>query len=213
MPLQNRVNPFGQIIADQARGTLMGNRGCLHDAGDHLLRQYQSRRWIICVLDFKGRTRTPMPAGKYTSLFFLDEATALAAGHRPCAECQRERFVAFRTHWAAANPDLAGSAAPPVDTIDAALHRERISDHHYQRDKVKLTSIDQLDALPDGTFILLAASDTPYLVHGDKLYPWSFAGYGDPIARPSTIVRVLTPRSTVLALAHGYAATELFAPT
>src|SRR5258706_10396571 len=136
MPYQNRVNPFGSIMTTAVRGTLMGNRGCLHDTTDHPLRQYQSQRWIISVLDFKGRTRQPMPPGHYTSLFFLDEATALAAGYRPCAECQRARFNDFRRHWAAANPDLAGGAAPPVDTIDTALHRERISDHHYQRDKV-----------------------------------------------------------------------------
>ena len=111
MPLQNRVDPFGRIVAVAARGTLMGNRGCLHDDHDHPVRQYQGRRWIICVLDFKGRRRKPMPPGQYTSLFFLDEATALAAGHRPCAECQRERFNAFRAHWAAGNPERAGSAA------------------------------------------------------------------------------------------------------
>ena len=87
MPRQNRVNPFGELIATPARGTLMGNRGCLHDDRDHPVRRYQGWRWIICVLDFKGRTRAPMPPGHYTSLFFLDEATALAAGHRPCAEC------------------------------------------------------------------------------------------------------------------------------
>src|SRR3954463_10061815 len=108
------------ISADPARGTLMGNRGCLHDHHDYPIRQYQGRRWIICVLDFKGRTRKPMPPGRYTSLFFLDEATALAAGHRPCAECQRERFNDFRRHWAAANPELVGGSTPSVDTIDAA---------------------------------------------------------------------------------------------
>src|SRR5690348_11759441 len=150
MPYQNRVDPFGQIIATSARGTLMGNRGCLHDHQDHPLRQYQGRRWIICVLDFKGRTRQPMPPGHYTSLFFLDEATALAAGHRPCAECQRARFTDFRAHWAAANPELAGGATPAVDTIDTALHHERISDHHYQRDKIKRSYAEHLDALPDG---------------------------------------------------------------
>src|SRR5690242_12189946 len=142
----------------------MGNRGCLHDDGDHPLRQYQSRRWIICVLDFKGRSRAPMPPGQYTSLFFLDEATALAAGHRPCAECQRERFTSFRAHWAAANPDLAGSAAPLADTIDAALHRERISDHRRQHDKAKLTYAARLSELPDGTFVTLAGDTTPYLL-------------------------------------------------
>jgi hypothetical protein len=204
MPYQNRVNPFGAILATEERGTLMGNRGCLHDTRDHPVRQYQVRRWLICVLDFKGRTRRPMPPGHYTSLFFLDEATALAAGHRPCAECQRARFNDFRLHWAAANPDLAGSPEPPVDTIDQALHRERISDHRYQRDKLKLTYAEELDALPDGAFVVLDASAIPYLVLGDALLPWGFEGYRQPIARPATTVRVLTPRSTVRALAHGY---------
>ncbi len=188
MPYQNRVNPFGQIIATPTRGTLMGNRGCLHDQGDRPLRQYQSRRWIICVTNFKGRTRQPMPPGHYTSLFFLDEATALAAGHRPCAECQRQRFLDFRAHWAAANPALAGGIRPSADTIDAALHRERISDHRYQRDRHKQTYADALDDLPDGAMVLLETADTPYLVRGDALYPWSFEGYGQPIARPNTTV-------------------------
>jgi hypothetical protein len=204
MPRQNRVTPFGTIVADSARGTLMGNRGCLHDAGDHPRRQYQSRRWIVCVLDFKGRKRAPMPPGEYTSLFFLDEATALAAGHRPCAECQRERFNDFRTHWAAANPELADGPTPSVDVIDRALHRERINGHHLQRDKVKLTYTEHLNALPDGTFVMLEATETAYLVRNNALYPWSFAGYGQPIARRAATVQVLTPRSTVRALAHGY---------
>jgi hypothetical protein len=206
LPYQNRVDPFGAILAHPAYGTRMGNRGCLHDDRDHPVRQYQGRRWIICVLDFKGRTRAPMPPGHYTSLFFLDEATALAAGHRPCAECQRERFTAFRAHWAAANPMLASSAAPAVDTIDLALHHERISDHRYQRDKVKLTYAESLETLPDGAFVVLEPNGAPYLVRGDKLFPWSFAGYGQPLARPSATVQVLTPRSTVRALAHGYTA-------
>jgi hypothetical protein len=204
VPYQNRVNPFGQIIATPARGTLMGNRGCLHDHHAHPVRQYQVRRWIVCVLDFKGRTRMPMPPGHYTSLFFLDEATALAAGHRPCAECQRARFSAFRAHWAAANPELAAGAVPAVDTIDTALHRERISDQRYQRDKVKRTYAERLASLPDGVMVLLAANATPYLVRGDALYPWRFEGYGQPIARPDTDVQVLTPRSTVRAIGHGF---------
>jgi hypothetical protein len=207
MPFQNRVNPFGQIVATPHRGTLMGNRGCLHDNLDHPVRQYQGRRWIICVLDFKGRRRQPMPPGRYTSLFFLDEATALAAGHRPCAECQRTRFDDFRRHWAAANPELAGGSAPSVDMLDTVLHHERISDHFYQRDKVKRTYTEQLEALPDATFVLLETGATPYLVLGNALYPWSFAGYGELRTRPaSRQVQVLTPRSTVRALAHGYRA-------
>ncbi|HEY3229252.1 MAG TPA: hypothetical protein VGJ87_08530, partial [Roseiflexaceae bacterium] len=102
MPYQNRVTPEGALIATTARGTLMGNRGCLHDERKRIVRTYQVRRWIICLLEFKGRWRAIMSPGKYTELFFLDEATALAAGHRPCAECQRERFTMFRAHWAAA---------------------------------------------------------------------------------------------------------------
>ena len=205
MPYQNRVDPLGQIIATPARGTLMGNRGCLHDAGDRPLRQYQSRRWIICVLDFKGRTRpSPMPPGHYSSLFFLDEATALAAGHRPCAECQRERFASFRAHWLAANVDMVGGAAALVEAIDLALHRERIGEGHRQRDRRKLTYSAALDDLPDGAMVLHNAPDTPYLVHGDALYPWSFAGYGAPVARTGGLAQVLTPRSTVRAIAHGY---------
>jgi hypothetical protein len=145
-----------------------------------------------------------MPPGHYTSLFFLDEATALAAGHRPCAECQRERFSAFRAHWAAANPTLAGGAAPLVDTIDSALHHERIGDQRRQREKVKRTYAEQLAVLPDGAFVVLPDGDAPYLVSGAALFPWSFASYGSPIARPNTIVQVLTPRSTVRAIAHGY---------
>jgi hypothetical protein len=205
MAFRNRVSPFGDIVATTARGTLMGNRGCLHDQRDHPVRQYQGRRWIICVLDFKGRTRQPMPPGHYTSLFFLDEATALAAGHRPCAECQRTRFNAFRACWAAANPELAGSATPLVESIDTTLHRERISNQRYQRDKIKLTYPAQLASLPDGVFVVLEMRDVPYLVRGNQLVPWSFAGYGQPIARPDATVRVLTPRSTVRAIGHGYA--------
>lgn len=205
MPHQNRVTPTGQIIATPARGALMGNRGCLHDNGDHPLRQYKLRAWIICVLSFKDRHRQIMAPRQYTELFFLDEATALAAGHRPCAECQRERFNDFRAHWAAANPQIAGSPTPRVHTIDQALHAERISTHRFHRDKVKLTYCDQLDALPNSTFVTLFSGDTPYLVRDSLLYPWHPAGYGSPITRSgSELVRVLTPRSIVNTIAHGY---------
>ena len=208
MPHQNRVTPKGHIIVTPARGTLMGNRGCLHDDSDHPLRQYKLRAWIICVLSFKERHRQIMAPWQYTELFFLDEATALAAGHRPCAECQRERFNDFRAHWAVANPELAGSSTPRVHTIDQALHAERISTHRLHRDKVKLTYSERLDALPDNTFIMLPSDDTPYLVRGSSLYLWSPVGYGSPIVRSSgQVVRVLTPRSIVRALAHGYTPT------
>src|SRR4051812_47447827 len=127
MPYQNRVTPFGQIITTRARGTLMGNRGCLHDAHGHIRRAYVTKRWIICLLDFKGVRRTVMTPGRWTELFFLDEATALAAGHRPCAYCQRARFTLFREIWAAANPALAGDHLPAAPQIDAVLHQERMT--------------------------------------------------------------------------------------
>lgn len=204
MPYQNRVTPYGELVATAARGTLMGNRGCLHDRGDRVLRPYQSRRWIICLLDFKRRARAPMPPGHYTSLFFLDEATALAAGHRPCAECQRARFTTFRALWAVANPEHTSGELPAADTIDAVLHRERISQHGSQRNTVKRTYAAHLDRIPDGALIVLDGNDTPHLALGDALFPWSFDGYGDPVSRPTTGVQVLTPRSTVRALALGY---------
>src|SRR4051794_26424644 len=99
MPRQNRVTPSGDIITTPERGTLMGNRGVLHDADARIVRRWQGKRWIACVLEFKGRWRPVMAPGRYTELFFLDEATALAAGHRPCAECRRRRFDEFRDTW------------------------------------------------------------------------------------------------------------------
>jgi hypothetical protein len=206
MPRQNRVTPRGDIVATTARGSCMGNRGCLHDEHGTIRRAYQSRRWIICLLEFRGRRLSIMAPGRYTQLFFLDEATALAAGHRPCAECQRAKFDVFRAHWVAANADLVDSPVPRIDIIDTVLHRERISDDHYQRDKIKRSYSARLDELPDRVFVVLPSSDTPYLVRGDALLPWSFAGYGRPIARPVVVAQVLTPRSTVRALAHGYRA-------
>jgi hypothetical protein len=202
MPLQNRVTPYGEIIADPARGTVMGNRGCLHDRGDRILRPYQVRRWIICRLDFKGRHRPPMPPGRWTALFFLDEATALAAGHRPCHECNRAKARAFVACWLAANPPPEGERG--VDHIDRQLHHERLSEAPRLRDRHKRTYQAALDALPDGAFIVLG--DAPHLVLGDRLLRWSPQGYDAPVARPAgLVVTVLTPPSTVRALSHGYA--------
>ena len=203
MPKQNRVTPTGDIIATPARGTLLGNRGCLHDDQQRLRRSYQLRRWIICVLQFKGRRRTVMTPGQYTELFFLDEATALAAGHRPCAECQRERFNEFRTIWARANADLAGSTKPLATTIDAVLQRERIDAAGR-----KVTYLDRAAALPQGTFLQLPGDDTAWLVKDDRLLAWSPFGYTGSRSLPdgTVLAAVLTPRSIVRALAAGYAA-------
>jgi hypothetical protein len=205
MSRQNRVTPFGEIIAHEARGTLMGNRGCLHDATDRPLRQYKTKAWLICKLEFKNRHRTIMAPREYTELFFLDEATALTAGHRPCAECNRPLFRNFAMHWDAANPQVANGAPITTGIIDTQLHHERLTDAHYQRDKRKRVYHEVIDALPDGCFITYGADTTAYLIYQEQLFPWSAAGYGTPIKRPKGVeVAVLTPQSTVRALAHGY---------
>jgi hypothetical protein len=206
MPLQNRVTPFGAIERHPSRGLLTGNRGCLHDVERRVVRDYQVRRWIICVLAFKGRRAELMRPGFYTHLFFLDEATALAAGHRPCAECQHERFLAFRQNWAAANPVLAGSPRPLATTIDEALHRERITGGRRPGSvSGKVTYTAALADLPDGAMVMLPGAMTAQLVLGGRLLRWSFDGYQEPVTCPvDATATVLTPRSIVAALAHGY---------
>ena len=197
MPRQNRVTPFGELIATPARGTLMGNRGCLHDLQQRIRRPFVGRRWIACVLQFKGRRRDVMAPGRYTELFFLDEATALAAGHRPCAECQRERFRLFRAHWVLANRRR-GSSQPSVDEIDRALHAERIAG------RAKRTYVERLSRVPAGAMI--AGDDgRAYLVQDGALAAWTPSGYAATSPRAADrSVRVLTPRSIVRAIAHGY---------
>lgn len=194
MPRQNRVTPSGELIAVAARGTFMGNRGCLHDADGRIRRAHQGRRWIICALEFKGRRLPLADPGRNTQLFFLDEATALAAGHRPCGECRRAAFRAFVDAWTAANP---GALRPParIDDLDRVLHRQRLGPRPRAR----------LGALPDGAFVALEADPRPYLVLGGALLPWAPEGYGARLHRPSaTVVEVLTPESTVNALRAGY---------
>ena len=201
MPRQNRVTPFGTLIAPSARGTLMGNRGCLHDAHGQIRRPYQGQRWIIYLLEFKGRKHGIMTPGQYTELFFLDEVTALAAGHRPCAECQRERFNHFREIWARANPELTPNARPAAKVIDAVLHQER----SLSNPQVHQTC-HSIAELPNGTFIT-NDEHTAYLIWNHGLLRWSPAGY-EPASQPSVQfpVRVLTPRSVVHTLAAGYVA-------
>src|SRR5271165_2223057 len=124
---QNRVTPFGDIIAAPDRGTFMGNRGVLHDAEGRIKRAWQVKRWLVCVPEFRGRKRQVMTPGRYTELFFLDEATALAAGHRPCAECRHARFLAFCNAWKTAHPGHDTSPRPTADQIDCRLHSERLA--------------------------------------------------------------------------------------
>ena len=194
MPRQNRVTPSGELIAVPSRGALMGNRGILHDEHQRIRRTFNGRRWIYCRLEFKDRRQTVMAPGHYTQLFFLDEATALAAGHRPCAECMRGRYREFQAAWAAANPDQAHGA----DAMDAVLHAERVGPSRQ-----KATYGARLDRLPFGAMVLLPGSDEPCLVR-ENAPPvvWTPDGYGRPMdVEPGTEVRVLTPRSVVSALA------------
>ncbi len=201
MPRQNRVTPFGDILATQERGTFMGNRGVLHNGEGRIRRVWQLKRWIVCVLEFRGRKRQVMTPGRYTELFFLDEATALAAGHRPCAECRHSRFLAFCIAWRTAHPAEGGSSRPTADEIDSQLHTERLAP-----DRSKRSFMGNLDEMPDGVFVTVAAwGELAYLVWGDHLLAWSPGGYGERRRRPKGgEVRVLTPKSTVETIRAGY---------
>lgn len=203
MPRQNRVTPFGSIVADPARGAMLGNRGVLHDAEGRIRRGWAGKAWICCALAFKDR-RVPLAApGHYTALFFLDEATALAAGHRPCALCRRAAFVAFREAWARGNGWPPGGAPPRAAEIDARLHGERVA----RPGGGKAVHRAVLGRLPDGAMVVTDGEpERALLVWRGGLWPWTPAGYGGPLELdPERGVGVLTPRSTVAALAAGYA--------
>lgn len=201
MPRQNRVTPFGEIIATPERGTLLGNRGVLHDDAGHIKRPWQGKRWIACLLEFRGRQRQVMAPERYTELFFLDEATALAAGHRPCAECRRQRYNAFRQAWRSARAGSRGSALPTADAMDRRLHAERVSPDGSKR----LWRAD-LGGLPNGVFVRRAdwGADA-FLVWDGGLLAWAAGGYTGRRGRPAGgEVLVLTPRSALGALRAGY---------
>lgn len=200
MPYQNRVTPFGEIIASPARGTLMGNRGCLHDQQQRIRRPYKTLRWIICVLNFKEIRRQIMTPGLWTELFFLDEATAFAAGHRPCAYCQRTRFQLFRELWVKANPELAGTELPSAPMLDTILHRERVT-----ATGEKVTFAAPVGTLPTGVFVAPELGGPAYMVIDGRLWRWQPEGYTAPIICPAdTLLQVLTPHSIVKTLAQGY---------
>jgi hypothetical protein len=195
MPLQNRVDPFGNLIRTAARGTMMGNRGgVLHNANREIVRGYKSRRWITCVLEFRGRHRVVMSANRYTELFFLDEAVAFAAGHRPCAECRRERYNAFKDAWQLAHRL---DESPYADDMDLALHPARIDK------RKKVTYKSALGSLPDGCFVQIQGSG--YLVWRGALLLWTPKGYTRHDVRPKdSIVTVLTPEPIVECFRQGY---------
>ena len=190
MPHRNRVTPFGEIIAIPERGTLMGNRGVIHaDDGSHR-REWQVRRWIACRLEFKARRRPVRQPRRWTELFFLDEATALAAGHRPCAECRREDYRRWQAAWPGEDTH--------ADAMDLVLHADRLDG------KAKRTYEARLGELPDG--VVVARGERALLLAGGALRPWTAAGYGPPEpAGTGERVTVLTPRATVATIARGYA--------
>src|ERR1051326_2384074 len=196
MPLQNRVDPFGELFAYSARGTFMGNRGGrFHtDARTPTARRWASRQWICRVLAFKGRHRDVW--GRfYTELFFLDEPTALAAGHRPCFECRRKDAEAFAERWRTAR---GLGARPSADQMDEVLHHERLNG------RAKRLHRCAIDALPDGAFVALDGE--PFAIRGDLLLHWRPESYDTRTTRPrGRIVDVLTPPAILAVLSAGYA--------
>jgi hypothetical protein len=194
MPIQNRVLPTGDIVVHPARGLFMGNRGVLHD--DHrTLRpaRWKHRNWVCCVLSFKGRKRQLMTPGRYTELFFLDEAVALAAGHRPCGECRRADYAAYRDAWARAT-----GTTPTPKEMDAILHAARA-----ERGGRRLKTWDsEAGSLPPGTFI--SGDGGPVLMRADHALPFAPDGYGAPRPRPAGRVTVLTPAPSVAVLSAGF---------
>jgi hypothetical protein len=191
---QNRVTPYGELIAVPDRGMFWGNRGVLVDRQGRLARYSRGLTWAICVLEYKGRRRQQWSPGRLTELFFLDEATGLAAGHRPCGECRYRDYQAFKRAWA----QWAPGGLPGVQAIDSRLHADRLSAPGMRR-----TYQAELPGLPDGTMIELGGA--PWLVYGGGLLAWTPGGYVDRHAgAPASPVTVITPRATVATLAAGY---------
>ncbi|MDB5657024.1 MAG: hypothetical protein JWQ94_4637 [Tardiphaga sp.] len=195
MPLQNRVTPFGEIVAMPARGMFTGNRGIIHDPATRTLlnRRWSNPAWITCVCAFRGRRRDVMATQSWTELFFLDEATALAAGHRPCFYCRRADANAFRAAWEAGN----GSRGVKASEIDKVLHVERLD----RRAKRLHVLHGPIEALPDGAMV--AAGTESYVIVQGRAMLWSFAGYRE-VVRAAPDFQLLTPPSAVEALRAGY---------
>jgi hypothetical protein len=195
MPLQNRVTPLGDIVSTPHRGLFTGNRGIIHDPATRTLlnRRWSSKAWITCVCEFRGRRRDVMGTRSWTELFFLDEATALAAGHRPCFYCRRAEANAFRAAWDESN----GVSGLRATEIDAVLHRERLDGRNKRLHELTLP----LDALPDGAMV--QAGKESYLISRGRALLWSFDGYRE-VSDALRDVALLTPPSTLRALSAGY---------
>jgi len=193
MPLQNRVTPLSELVAVPERGLVYGNRGCLHDASGRIRTRFNGKRWIACRLSFKDWHRPQLlQPGRFTELFFLDEATAFAAGHRPCALCRREDYDRFGARWA----ELHGETG--ADRIDARLHDERV----VPGTRTQRRHRAPLDALPDGVFVL--RNREPWLVRGSSLLRWTPGGYDERVPRTGGRARLVTPPSLVAVLRIGW---------
>ena len=196
MPLQNRVFPTGAIQSISDRGTLMGNRGGrFHDPATrklHPTRRWASKQWITCVLKFKGRHRQVM-GQSYTELFFMDEVTAMAAGHRPCFECRRQAAVAFAEAWQRSSGDL---ERPKAGEMDKILHGERLDGRDRRRSRMKR------EALPDGA--MFAHQEQIFVQRAGQIFTWSAQGYNIAHTDLPTGVDVLTPPAIINCLAAGY---------
>ena len=204
MPLQNRVTPLSELVAHPARGLVYGNRGCLHDDQGRIRRRFAVKRWISCRLEFRGWHRSPLlQPGRFTELFFVDEATAFAAGHRPCALCRREDYDRFVAIWSTLHADRSGA-----DAMDDRLHAERF-DLEARRRRTYVTPGREL---PDGAFVI--HDGDPWLVRGRELLRWSPAGYDDRRRRPPGETVLITPPSLVAVLTAGWSgAVPLFHPS
>jgi hypothetical protein len=196
MPRRNRVDPFGDLHAVPDRGMFTGNRGCLVDGSENVVRHHRGDLWITCVTAFRGRRVALARPGRWTPLFFLDDAVALAAGHRPCGEC---RYSAYRSYRDAV---AAGTGMPMrAHDLNRRLQAERLRPGRglvRAADRRTWTARD----LPDGAVVLL--DGFPRLVLADRLLAFSFAGWGAPVPRPAAELAVLTPQTSVLALRHGF---------
>lgn len=186
------------MIKTKARGAWLGNRGVIHNEDKQIVRPYKIKAWITCALTFRGRHREIMQPDRWTELFFLDEATAFSAGHRPCFQCRYKDHMRFKEYWLKGNPQYGFNMQTPVTEIDDIIHKERVT-----KDKSKVTYQALIESLPNGTFIMY--DDKPYLVCDKQLYAWAPAGYAAAIALPGVNnVAVLTPRSFVNMFAKGY---------
>jgi hypothetical protein len=196
--LQNRVDPFGNIIRTAARGSLMGNRGVIHNSQREITHAFKHKAWITCMLEFKGRRRKVMTPDRWTELFFLDEATAFAAGHRPCFECRREDAQRFKACWVKGNPSYKFTLKTSIKEIDDVIHRERIDER-----KKKVTYERMSDDIPEGTFVTM--KDDAYLLYNNQLHRWTPFGYDGSMAiGEASMLTILTPTSIVNAFLAGY---------